>query len=95
MLTDALLKIPFSVIGQSSLLSTSHWLQGYCVRIKLSMAASGMNLQNQSRLPGCIFSVKITALASLKRVTGRCSKLVKEQAKTLSLIFSSNKKKKL
>ncbi len=99
MLPEALLKIPLSVIGQCSLVPTSHWLQGKCVRIYLSKAASGkasgMNLQNQRRLPVCIFSVKITALGSLKRVTGRCSKLVKEQAKTLSLIFSSNKKQKI
>jgi hypothetical protein len=72
MLAEALLKISFPVIGQSSLLPTSHWLQGYCVRIYLSKAASGVNLQNQSRLPVCIFSVIISALGPLKRVTGRC-----------------------
>jgi hypothetical protein len=59
-----------------------------------------MILQNHRRLPVSIFSVKIAAIGSLKRVTGRIfilvkiSKLVisKTQAKTLSLIFSSTKK---
>jgi hypothetical protein len=31
--TLALHRIPFSVIGQSSLVPTSHWLQGKCARI--------------------------------------------------------------
>jgi hypothetical protein len=64
-------------IGQCSLVPTSHWLQGKCVRIYLSKAASGMNLQNQRRLPVCIFCVKITALGSLKLVTRRIFKIIK------------------
>jgi hypothetical protein len=39
-------------------------------------AASGMILQNQRWLPVGIFSVKIAALGSLKRVTGGIFKLV-------------------
>jgi hypothetical protein len=41
-----------------------------CGRITLSQAASGMMLQNHSRLSVRIFSVKIAALGSLKRFTG-------------------------
>ncbi len=49
-LTETLLKIPFSVIGRISLVTTSHWLQEKCARINLSQAASSMILQNHSRL---------------------------------------------
>jgi hypothetical protein len=77
----------------------SHWLQGKCARINLSQAASGIILQNDRRLSVSIFSVKITAVGSLKRVTGRIfkisEKISKGQAKTLSLIFSSTKKQKI
>jgi hypothetical protein len=38
MLTETLLKIPFSVIGRFFLVQTSHWLQGKCARINLSHA---------------------------------------------------------
>jgi hypothetical protein len=38
MLTETLLRIPFSVIGRSSLVSTSHWLQRKCARTYLSQA---------------------------------------------------------
>jgi hypothetical protein len=38
-------------------------------------AASGMILQNHRRLPVCIFSVKIAAIRSLKRLTELFSKL--------------------
>ncbi len=69
MLTETPFKIPFSVIGRCSLVPTSHWLQGKCARINLS--------QNQKRLPVCIFSVKIAAWGSLKRVTGRIFKISK------------------
>jgi hypothetical protein len=51
MLTETLLRISFSVIGQCSLVPTSHWLQGKCTGIYLSQAASGMILQNHWRLP--------------------------------------------
>ncbi len=43
----------------------------------LSQAASGMISQNQGRLPVSIISDKIAALGSLKRVTGRISKISK------------------
>ncbi len=74
-LTETLLKIPFSVIGRCSLVLTSHWLQGKCARIKSSQAASGMTLQNHRRLPVSNFNVKIATLGSLKRVTGRIFKI--------------------
>jgi hypothetical protein len=42
MLTETLLKIPFSVIGRFSLVPpTSHWLQEKCARNNLSQVASG------------------------------------------------------
>ncbi len=64
----------------------------------LSHAAFGMILQNHRRLPISIFSVKLAALGSLKRVTGRTFKvskyiISKEQAKTLRLIFVINSEK--
>jgi hypothetical protein len=74
MVTETLLRIPFSVIGRRSLAPTSHWLQGKCARINLSPAAFGIILQNHRRLSVSIFSVKIAALGSLKRVTGRILK---------------------
>ncbi len=73
MLIETLLKIPFSGIGQCSPVPTSHWLQEICARINLPQAASGMILQSHRSLPVFIFSVKITALVSLKWVTGRGS----------------------
>ncbi len=96
MLTETLLRIPFSVIGRCSLVPTLHCLQGKCARINLLQTASGMTLQNHRRVPVSIFSFKIAALGSLKRLLEGFSKLVstessKEQAKTLSLIFSSTK----
>ncbi len=58
-----------------------------------------MILQNHRRLPVTvsIFCVKIATLGTLKRVTGRISKLIIsiEQAKILSLIFSSTEKQKI
>ncbi len=79
MLTETLLRISFSVIGRCSLVPTSqsHWLQGKCARINLSPAAFGIILQNHRWLPVSIFSVKIAALWSLKRVTGRIFKISK------------------
>jgi hypothetical protein len=74
MLTETLLRISFSVIGQYSLVPTSHWLQGKCSRINLSSAAFDI-LQTHSRLPVSLFSVIIPALGSLKRVTERIFKL--------------------
>jgi hypothetical protein len=76
MLTATLLKIPFSVFGQRSLVPSSHWLQGKCARIKLSQAASDMILQNHRWLP-LYMHVKIAAFGSLKRDTGRIVKISK------------------
>ncbi len=70
-----------------------------CARINLLQAASGMVLQNHRRLPVSIFSVKVAALGSLKRVTGRIFKISKSfqrsKLKLLTLIFSSTKKQKI
>jgi hypothetical protein len=41
---------------------------GKCARINLSHAASDMIFKNHSWLPASIFSVKIAAFGSLKRV---------------------------
>jgi hypothetical protein len=59
MLTETILRIPFSVIGRCSQVPTSHCLQGKCTIMNLSQAASGMTLQNHRRLPVSNFSVKI------------------------------------
>jgi hypothetical protein len=75
MLTETLIKIPFSVIVRCSLVPTSNWLQGKCARINLSFAASSVILQNHSQLPVCIFSVKKNC--RLKRVTERIFKISK------------------
>jgi hypothetical protein len=75
MLTETLLKIPFSVIRRCSQVPTTHWLQGKCTRTNLSQAAYGMMLRNHRQLPECIFNVKIAALESLKKVTGRIFKI--------------------
>ena len=77
MLTGTLLRISFSVIGRCSLVPTSHWLQGKYAGINVSQA-SFMIIQNHRRLPISIFSVKVAALWSLKRVTGRIFKIGKQ-----------------
>jgi hypothetical protein len=74
MLTETLLKIPFSMTGRCSIVPTSHWQQGKCAKINLSQAASGMILQSRWRLSVCIFNVKI---AASKRVTGSIFKISK------------------
>jgi hypothetical protein len=74
MLPETLLRILTSVIGLCSLVPTSHWLQGKCARMNPSHPASGMTLQNHRRLLVNIFSVKIAALGSLKRVSVRIFK---------------------
>jgi hypothetical protein len=76
-----------------SIVPTCHWFQGKCAKINLSLAASGMILQNH-RLPVFSFSFKFTTLGSWKQVTGRIFKIGKEQEKNLSLIFSSTKETK-
>ncbi len=96
MLTKTIPRVTFSVICQCSLVPTSHWLQRKCARINLSQAAS-MILQNNMRLPESIFSVKIAALGSFKRTTGRILKISKllqrSQLKLWEWFFSSTKKK--
>ncbi len=72
MLTENLLTIPCSAIGRCSL---------QC-RPLIGCRENGqeltcMILQNHRRLPVSIFSVKIAALESLKRVTGRIFKISK------------------
>ncbi len=49
MLTETLLRIPFSGIGRRSLVPTSHWLQEKCTGIYMSQAISNMILQNHRR----------------------------------------------
>jgi hypothetical protein len=65
----------------------------------LLLAAYGMILQNHRRLPVSIFSVKISALGSLKRVTGSIFKISKSfqksKLKTLRLIFGTTKKQEI
>jgi hypothetical protein len=58
MLTETLLRIPFSVIGRCSLVASYHWLQGKCARINLSQAASGTILQNHRQL---LVSISVSA----------------------------------
>ena len=65
MLTETLLIVPFSMIGRCSLVPTSHWLLGKCARINSSPAAFSIILQNHSRLPVSIFSVKKSLLSGL------------------------------
>ncbi len=77
MLTETLLRIPFSVIDRCSLVPISadlSWRK--CARINLSQlqAASGMILQNHRVLPVNIFSVRNAAVGFLKRVLGRIFK---------------------
>jgi hypothetical protein len=77
MLFETLLRIPFHVIGRCSLMPTSNWLQGKCALINPLLAVFGMVLQNRKWIPLSIFSVKIAALGSLKRLTGRIFKISK------------------
>jgi hypothetical protein len=78
MLTETLLKIPFSVIGRCTLVPTSYWLQGKCARSNLSQAALGIILQNHKQLPVYNFSVKIAALGSSERDIGRIFNIGKD-----------------
>jgi hypothetical protein len=97
MLTGTILIIAFFVIGQCSPVSTPHWMQGKCTKINLSLTASGMILQNQRRLPVCIFKCQNRCFGifeELKELSKLVSNFIisKEQAKTLSLIISSTRK---
>jgi hypothetical protein len=92
MLTETLLRIPFSVISRRSLLPTSHWLQGKWARIYLRYYF--WILQNHRRLHVSIFSVKIAALGSLKRVTGRIFKINKVISKEQAKTFQTSMKQK-
>jgi hypothetical protein len=60
-LTEFLLRIPFSVIGRMFSRTKLSLVAKKSARINLSQAASGMILQNQKRLPVSMFIVKITA----------------------------------
>jgi hypothetical protein len=72
MLTETLLRIPFSVIGRCYRVLTYHGLQGNAQEFSLSQTASGIILQYHRRLPVSISSVsKLPTLGSLKRVTRR------------------------
>jgi hypothetical protein len=51
-LTETLLRIPFSVIGRCPRVPASHWLQGKCARINLSQGASGM-IFKESKAASC------------------------------------------
>jgi hypothetical protein len=64
MLTETLLRIPLSVIGQCSPVSAPHWLQGKASKFSCHMAAFNIILQDHRRLPVCIFRIKIVALGS-------------------------------
>ncbi len=76
MLTETLLRIPFSVTWTMFSSADLSLAAGKCARINLLQAASGMILQNHMRLPLSMFSVKIAALGSLFRLLERFSKLV-------------------
>jgi hypothetical protein len=60
MLTETLLRIPFTVVGRCFLMPNSQWLPGKC-------AAFVMIIQNYRRLSVCICSVKIAALGSKRQ----------------------------
>jgi hypothetical protein len=67
MLTETLLRIPFSVIGR-------------CFLVPTPLIGCRENAQEKTchgRLPFSIFSVKIVVLGSSKRVTGRIYKISK------------------
>jgi hypothetical protein len=75
--TEALLRIPFSVIGSSANLSLA--VQGKCAKINLSQAAStAFQYDFKESQAGSYkhFQCQIAALASLKRVIGRDFKLI-------------------
>jgi hypothetical protein len=97
MLIETLLRIPSSVIGRCSLVLASRCLQGKCAQINFSQgAASSRILQNHMSLPVSIFSDKIAALGSLKRlfkISKNCN--FKDANSNFGLIFSSIKKQKL
>jgi hypothetical protein len=99
MLTETVLRIPFSVIGRCSLGPTSHWLQGKCARIILFPAAFGIILQNHRGLPVSIFSFKITALGLWSGILEGFFKISRQfQRSKLKLrvwFFHSSKKQKI
>ncbi len=68
-------------------------------RINLLPAVSGVIFQNHRRLPVISFSVKIAALGSLKRITGRIFKISKlfrrSKPKLWVWFFLSTKKQKI
>ncbi len=89
MLTETLPRIPFSVIGRCSPVSTTYWLQGKCATFTCLVTARRLSVftvygSTWGFQAVCIFSVKIAALVSLKRTTEIIFKLVisQEHAKT-------------
>jgi hypothetical protein len=55
---ETLLRIPFAVIGQCSPAPTSHWLQGKCARINLSLTGGFWYDFTKSQAASCeLFSV--------------------------------------
>jgi hypothetical protein len=76
MFTEAHFRIPFYVIvGQCSLVPTSHSLLGKCARMRKKCGFQ-YDFTESQRLSVSIFGVKIIALGSSKRVTGGFLKLV-------------------
>jgi hypothetical protein len=75
MLTENLLRIPFSVIGLWFLVPISHWLQGKSARTNLVTGGFWYDV-TESQATSCIISrVKIAVLVPLNQVTGRIFKL--------------------
>jgi hypothetical protein len=75
MLTETLLKIPFSLIGRCFFVPTFHWLKEKCARINFT---GGFGYEfAESQVAACIIytSVKIAVLGSSQRVTGRIFKI--------------------
>ncbi len=72
MLIETLVRIPFIAIDRSSSAFTPQWLKCKEAKIYLLQAAFSMILQDQGRLPVCIFRVRI--VGSLKSVTERILK---------------------
>ncbi len=98
MLTKTLFRIPFSVIGQCSPVSTPHWLQWKWAEIYLSQVNFCVILEDHRRLLVSIFKVKIAAIGSLKSFVARNFLLVVnnfiDSTKTFCLDFFVNKESK-
>ncbi len=83
MRTETLLKIPFIVTGRCSSSSRPFSLiicNENAPKFCCQQAAFSMILQDHRWLPFCLFSVKIAAVGSLKRVTKRIVKIIQKFA---------------